>query len=310
MSTNETTLLPEGVETRFAQIESTMANLAAGDRTTGGAARSLTATATATVVAVGPCPRLLEAATALRPHARAGAIRAILIASGDRSTPSVRVSAAEIALEGLREAFINNAVAALRLPNLPALVWWRGGEPSQLENLAELADRLVVDVDDPQPVWRRIDAIVDKTAVSDLRWTALTRWRALMAHFFDMPGVPEAAATFTRLRVAGSDPYSARLFAGWLRASLKWRNVAVEYEEQPGEAMSAVIFGNGNAELALRRVPGSTCVEGSVRLNGREASRIASLGGHSLAALIAEELRMRSHDMAFEKAVRMVGEMA
>jgi len=307
MSSPNATLLPDGVETPFAQIESTMAKLSAGDRPPVAAARSLTATGTATVVAVGPCARLLEAATALRPHARAGAIRAILIASGDRSTPIVRVTSSEIALEGMRQEFINNAVAALRLPSLPALVWWRGGETGQPESLAELADRLVIDVKDPEAVWRRIDAIVEKTAVSDLRWTALTRWRALMAHFFDMPGVAEAAARFTSLKIEGSDPFSARLFASWLRASLKWNNVTVELAAQAGDAINAVIFGNGNEELALRKVPGTSCVEGSARLNGREASRIASLGEQNLATLIAEELRVRSRDTAFEKAVRMAG---
>ena len=310
MSTTATTLLPDGVETTFPQIESTMAKVAAGEGPPVAAARSLTATATATVVAVGPGARLLEAVTALRPHARAGAIRSILVASGDRPTPAVRVTASEISLEDLRPAFINNAVAALRLPSLPTLVWWRGGEEEQPESLAELADRLMIDVEDPGPVWRRIDAIVEKSAVSDLRWTRLTRWRALMAHFFDIPGVPEAASRFTRLRLEGSDPYCARLFAGWLAASLKLRNVATEFVERPGDALSTVLFGNGNQELALRKVPARQCVEGSARLNGREVSRIASLGDQSLAALIAEELRIRSRDMVFENAVRMVGALA
>ena len=310
MSTTPPTLLPDGVETTFAEIESTMAKVAAGDRAPVAGARSLTATATATVVAVGPCDRLLEAATALRPHARAGAIRSILIASGNRATPAVRVTACEISLEGMRPVFINNAVAALRLPSLPALVWWRGVEQDQPESLAELAGRLVIDVEDPGAVWQRIDAILEKSAVSDLRWTRLTRWRALMAHFFDIPGVPEAAARFTRLRIEGSDPHCARLFAGWLASSLKLRDVAPEFQQKSGAAVSTVVFGNGKQELTLRQVAGSICVEGSARLDGREVSRIASLGDQSLSALIAEELRVRSRDVAFEKAVRMAGAFA
>jgi glucose-6-phosphate dehydrogenase assembly protein OpcA len=307
MSAADGALLPDGVETDFGNIEATMATLAAGDRAPGAAAYSRGAIAMATVVALGPCARLLEAAVALRQHARAGAIRAILVAVGDRATPVVRVTASEIALEGLRESFINNVVAALRLPSLPALVWWRGGDADRTEDLAELADRLVLDVENPDPVWRRVDTIVKKAAVTDLRWTALTRWRSLMAHFFDMPGVPEAAAKFTSLTVEGRDPFSARLFAAWLGASLKWQDVTVRYEQQGGEAINSVSFGNGNEALILRRVPNSTCVEGIARLRGRETSRIASLGKPSLATLIAEELRVRSHDPAFERAVRMVG---
>jgi glucose-6-phosphate dehydrogenase assembly protein OpcA len=307
MSMADGQLLTDGVETSFQQIESTMARLAAGDCAPVAAARSLGAMAMATVVAVGPSERLPEAAAALRSHARAGAIRAILIASGDRATPAVRVTASEIALEGLRKAFVNNAVAALRLPSLPALVWWRGGDPDEPEDLAELADRVVLDAENPEAVWHRLDALVEKVAVTDLRWTALTRWRALMAHFFDMPGVGEAAAKFSRLRIDGSDPYSARLFAAWLAASLKWHHVSTRFEQQPGNPINAVTFGNGNEELVLRRVPGSGCVEGLARLHGRVASRIAAPGERSLTALIAEELRVRSHDTAFEEAVRMVG---
>lgn len=301
------TLLPDGVETSFAEIESTMARLASGERKGIAAARSLASIATATVVAVGPRIRLVEAAVALKSHAQAGGIRAILIASGDRATPDVRVTPSEIALEGLRTEFLNNAVAALRLPSLPALVWWRGGEPAQTEDVARLADRLVLDAEDPAPLWKRVEALVRETAVSDLRWTALTRWRALMAHFFDMPGVAAAAATFTRLHVSGSDLPAARLFAGWLGASLRGRHAQIQVEQRGGAAIETVTFGNDREELSLRRLPDSSCVEGHARLEGREASRIASLGDQSLTVLIAEELRVRSRDVAFEAAVRAAG---
>src|SRR5688500_20160150 len=176
-------LLPDGVETPFAEIESTMARLASGGRTRPGA-RSLAATATATVVAVGPGARLIEAAAALKGHAQTGGIRAILIACGDRSAPGVRVTSSEIALDGLRDEFIDNAVAALRLPSLPALLWWRGGDPTEIRRLAPLADRLVLDAEDPEPLWRDLETLGAETPLSDLRWAALTRWRALMAHFF------------------------------------------------------------------------------------------------------------------------------
>jgi glucose-6-phosphate dehydrogenase-like protein OpcA len=297
-------LLPDGVETTFAEIESTMARIAAGQHPPVAAARSLTASATATVVAVGPRGRLVEAVEALKAHAHAGGIRAILIAAGDRSTPGVRVTSCEIALDGLRTEFIDNAVAALRLPSLPALLWWRGGEPAQTEDLAPLADRLVLDAENPEPTWSRVEAIARQTPVSDLRWTALTRWRALMAHFFDMPGVPVAAQRFTRLVITGSDGPSARLFAGWLGASLKWRQVQVAIEQRPGAPIEAVTFGSDREELSLRRLPGSTCVEARARLEQRETSRTTSLGKQSLTDLVAEELRVRSHDVAFEAAVR------
>jgi Glucose-6-phosphate dehydrogenase subunit len=307
VSASDHTLLPEGVETSFSEIEKTMARLASGERKGMAGARSLASIATATVVAVGPRSRLVEAAVALKSHAQTGGIRAILIASGDRPTPDVRVTASEIALEGLRTDFVNNAVAALRLPSLPAVVWWRGGEPAHSEGVARLADRLVLDAEDPAPLWARVDALLREVPVSDLRWTALTRWRAMMAHFFDMPGAAAAAARFTRLHVAGSDLPAARLLAGWLGTSLGDRQAEIAVEQRAGAAIESVSFGNDREELSLRRLPDSTCVEANARFEGRETSRITSLGDQSLTLLIAEELRIRSRDVAFESAVRAVG---
>ena len=79
-----------------------------------------------------------------------------------------------------------------------------------------LADRLVLDAEDPGPVWARVAALAERTATSDLRWTRLTRWRALMAHFWDIPEVRAAAPGFNRLRIEGSDLHAARLYAAWL----------------------------------------------------------------------------------------------
>ena len=301
------TLLPDGVETTFAQIESTLAGLASnGPRGTANG-RSLAKVATATVVAIGPRARLVEAAAALKTHADAGGIRAILVAVGDRPSPAVRVTASEIALDGLRAEFVDNALAALRLPSLPAVLWWRGGEPGHVEHAAPLADRLVLDAEDPLPLWSRIDALAEHVPVSDLRWTALTRWRALLANFFDLPGVTEAAPGFTRLEIAGADAAAARLLAGWLRASVKPAAAQVRVEERGGADIDSIVFGNDRDELRLRRLPNGPCVEARARIEGREASRIVSIGNRTLAALIGEELRIRSRDLAFEAAVRAAG---
>jgi hypothetical protein len=299
-------LLPGAVETRFGTIEQTMVRLLAGDRLPSPPLRALASTATATVVAVGPRERLVDAAAALRPHAQTGGIRAILIAVGTLSTPDVRVTASEILLDGLRTDFVNNAVAALRLPSLPALLWWRGGDPDRAVSLAKLADRLVLDAADPAPLWARLDALAREAPVSDLRWTALTRWRALMAHFFDLPGVPEAAASFDRLHVTGSDAHSGRLFAGWLTAALKRTPADTRIVPGAQGSIEAASFAGGGNELKLQR-RGAACVEGHARVGGRETSRISSLGDQALSALIAEELRVRPRDLAFESSVRAAG---
>ena len=96
----------------------------------------------------------------------------------------------------MKPQFLNNAVAALRLSSLPTLVWWRGGSVDALEGVAELADRVVLDDDQPEATWARAVTLFEDSAFSDLRWARLTEWRALMAHFFDIPEVLAAAEIF------------------------------------------------------------------------------------------------------------------
>ena len=97
----------------------------------------------------------------------------------------------------LKPQYVDNAVAALRLSSLPTLVWFRGGSQDLLGELAQLADRVVLDEIDPLASWKQSLTLLDRTAFSDLRWARLTRWRTLMAHFFDIPRVRHVARSFT-----------------------------------------------------------------------------------------------------------------
>jgi glucose-6-phosphate dehydrogenase assembly protein OpcA len=260
---------------------------------------------TATIVVAGPPSRLVGVAQALSELKDVG-VRAVLISYGDNPAPTVRVSRHTVALDGLCARYLNNAVAALRLSSLPTLVWWRGGDVENLEGLARLADRLVLDAEDPRSAWAAVETLAQRTAVSDLRWTRLTRWRALMAHFFDIADVRDAASEFRTLRVEGSDLYAARLFAGWLVSSLNSRErIPPDFREKPGAPpIEAVALGDGAQELTLRLAANRTCVEATARVRGlAPASRIVSLGDEGLGVLLGEELRIRSRDLAFERAV-------
>ena len=300
-------LLPDGVDVPFADIETALGRGAIGDAR-GGHGRALTAT----IVVVGSRRRLAEAADAL--DRLTTGVRAILISEGGEASPTVRVSQRSVAIEGLCPEYWNNAVAALRLSSLPTVVWWRGGAPNALEGLGDLADRLVLDAEDPVAVWERAPALVEQTALSDLRWTRLTRWRALMAHFFDIPEVRASAPQLRRLQIEGSDRHLARLLAGWLSSTLK-STTPMATELHPGAdggaPLARVRLGDGEQELLLRLSSSGTCVEAAIRVDGHaEGSRIASLGDQHLSALIGEELRIRSRDPAFERALTAAGGIA
>ena len=100
--------------------------------------------------------------------------------------------------------------------------------------------------------------------------------------------------------------HAARLYAGWLASSVSWGSgMKMELRTQRGQAaIERIEFGDAQQALTLRLVPGGGCVETSVRVRGHAgASRVVSLGDQRLVALLGEELRIRSRDLAFEKAV-------
>lgn len=258
----------------------------------------------ATVVIVGPRDRMREAADALAQASESGGVRAILIVADADAAPSVRVAPEGILIEGLKPDYFDNAVAALRLSSLPTVVWWRGGSADVLRGLAALADRVVLDAPDPTEVWPMVAGLAEHTAVTDVRWARLTRWRTLMAHFFDIPEVRDAAASFHALEIHGRDRHAARLFAGWLTSSLNLDGrISVSLQEHAAAPpLEYVLLAGERHRLTLRLAKSRTCVVTSVD-GGSGASRIVSLGDQSLAAVIAEELRVRSHDASFERSI-------
>jgi glucose-6-phosphate dehydrogenase assembly protein OpcA len=263
----------------------------------------------ATVVAVGSADRLVEAEETLRTLGDVGTVRGILIAEGGDPAPPARVAGNTVTVHGLKPEYINNAVAALRLSSLPTLVWWRGGSPDMLRGLAALADRVVLDEPEPEAIWARAVTLFDDSAISDIRWARLTRWRALMAQFFDMSEVQAASSAFTRLRVRAGDRVSARLFAAWLSSSVRFdERFEVEIDDAGADApIQAIRLGNPEQELILRLAGSPTCLETFASVDGeRRASRVVSLGDQSLTGLMTEELRIRSRDTAFERALSSI----
>ncbi len=260
---------------------------------------------TATLVIAGSAARLSEAVDMLRANEDdAGSLHIVrVVTEGDAG---VDEGADVVTIQGLRPEYVNNAIAAVRLSSLPTVIWWRGGSPEGVDGAVGLSDRLVLDVEDPWPVWRRIPPLFEQAAITDIRWARLTRWRAAMAHFFDLSQVRAASASFSSLSISGGDRAQCALFAGWLDASLGWKGRVVPQNSSAasGAPMETVTLAGDAGELSLNLLPDTTCVNTQARL-GTEilASRVVSLGDQSLRTLLAEELRVRSRDLAFERAV-------
>jgi glucose-6-phosphate dehydrogenase assembly protein OpcA len=264
---------------------------------------------TATIVAVGPPERTREAQQVLQALAVTTPVRNILITLGDSPQPEIRTEGDVVTIDGLLPRYLNNAVARLRVSSMPSLAWWRGGERQELEDLAELVDRVVLDSTDPVSDWGVADTIAQTTTISDLRWTRLTRWRSLMAQFFDIPDTRTAGTVFSALVVEAGDLWSGRLFAGWMASRLPaGESLQIEVAEMPkGAPIESIALTGDGTRLSLRLLPGKQCIESSVEKAGQVlAKRVGPAGDGRLDVLLGEELRFRSRDVAFEDALRQV----
>jgi len=143
----------------------------------------------------------------------------------------------ELRLRGSRAKAPASIVEPLLISDLPVFLRWRG-EPAwgaqELEQLVEIADRLIVDStewDDLPFPYRKLEELFPRTAVSDIAWERTSRWRSLLASLW-----PEVGEVGT-IRVKGTEA-QAWLLAGWLRSRLGRADIAMEHE--PAEKLVGI----------------------------------------------------------------------
>jgi glucose-6-phosphate dehydrogenase assembly protein OpcA len=135
----------------------------------------------------------------------------------------------EIRLFGKAARHPASIVLPLLIPDLPAFCRWRGRPPwdaSELDEIVGVVDRLVVDSREwpglPR-AYRRLEALFDRVAVSDIAFRRLLPWRLRMAESW--PGI----GNVSRLHVVGPRA-DALLLTGWLRSRLR-RDVSLSRED-------------------------------------------------------------------------------
>ena len=249
------------------------------------------------VVEAGPgCPDCLEATlnTVVERHP----CRAIVIR---RTTEPGRTIEAEIAalchlpspdrpqvcserivLRASDEGFdlMPGAVRPLLEANLPFVLWWtedpRTNQAVFLD-LAHESSRLILDLPDPEAdpsaVRMGLDPSVNPFA-RDTSWFGITRWRELVAQFFDGPDpldtLHKLASVEILAEVPGSSPTTPRVaawLAAWLAGQLGWEplkrsdNGSGHLEasfQSPSGPVNVVIKTNGGVEGSAARVLGVT----------------------------------------------------
>lgn len=192
-----------------------------------------------------------------------------------------------------------SVVLPLLLPDSPVVVWWPGRPPVSpgTDSLGRLANRRISDSSAAQ---RSVETIIDRArnhsrGDTDLAWTRLTPWRALLAAALDQYPATIQSATVAAAR----DNAPAQLMAAWLEAQLK---VKVELTTSRGPGLTLIKLGTAAGDIAIERADGlmaAYTVPGQPR-------RLVALKRRGLPELITEELRRLDTDDIYNRACRVL----
>jgi glucose-6-phosphate dehydrogenase assembly protein OpcA len=187
-----------------------------------------------------------------------------------------------------------SVVVPLLLPDAPVVAWWPAEAPEVPADdpVGALAQRRITDAASCK---RPAAALQDRIASyhpgdTDLSWTRLTLWRALLAAALDQP--PHEEVTSVRV-VGGSDNPSADLLAGWL--SLNLRCPVTRTKASGVEGMLSVRMERAGGPITIERPDEDVAVLGTP---GR-ADRKVALPRRSAGECLAEELRRLDPDEVY-----------
>lgn len=187
-------------------------------------------------------------------------------------------------------------VLPLLLPDSPTVVWWPHEGPDDLagDPIGALATRRITDAagcDDPQAALLN-RARHHRPGDTDLTWTRLTRWRALL-----VAAVEQVGATVTGARVISApDNAPATLLATWLSHRL---GVPVQRADGEGIGVNEVALTTTAGDIVIRR-PGDTTAE---YLVPGQPPRTVALRRRLLTDLLTEELQRLDPDEVFEQTL-------
>lgn len=191
-----------------------------------------------------------------------------------------------------------SCVVPLLLPDAPVVAWWPYESPPvpAEDPIGKLAQRRITDAASERNPIRAIEARV-KSYVdgdTDLAWTRLTLWRAVLAAALDLP--PFEKITAASVVGDGNSP-SADLLAGWLAVALKLP--VRRGKTGVGEGIVTVEFERRSGSVILHRPDGRI---GTLTQPGQPDRRVA-LQRRPLADCLAEELRRLDADEIYETAL-------
>jgi glucose-6-phosphate dehydrogenase assembly protein OpcA len=187
----------------------------------------------------------------------------------------------------------DSVVLPLLLPDSPVAVWWASNAPMDPAHdpLGALAQRRITDAAavtrGKQKAMHTLCAAYSP-GNTDLAWTRLTPWRALLASALDQYELPVTSAVVTAERISPS----ADLMAVWLRERLKIR---VERKSSKGPGITEIVLETKKGPIRITRLDGKLATISSPE----RPDRPIALKRLEIPALLAEELRRLDEDNVY-----------
>jgi glucose-6-phosphate dehydrogenase assembly protein OpcA len=207
----------------------------------------------------------------------------------------------ETALIRLRGEVCRHAesvVLPLLLPDAPVAVWWPSNPPGDpaADPLGALGQRRITDA--AAATRGRTKAMQAQCAAyargnTDLAWTRLTRWRALLAAALDQHQVKVRRASVSAERISPS----ADLLVAWLQDRLK---VTVDRHSSDGPGITEVVMETADGDIRVARPGGGLATFSSPG----NPDRPVALPRRALPELLAEELRRLDEDEVYAATAR------
>jgi glucose-6-phosphate dehydrogenase assembly protein OpcA len=191
-----------------------------------------------------------------------------------------------------------SVVLPLLLPDSPVAVWWPTDAPDDPagDAIGALAQRRITDA--AEATRAKSKAIRTQCASysrgnTDLAWTRITPWRALLAASLDQHPEKVRSASVTAERISPS----ADLLVAWLADRLK---IDVTRHSSDGPGITEVVMTTKSGDIRISRPDGRLAVFTSPG----QPDRPVALKRRTIPALLAEELRRLDEDDTYAAAAR------
>lgn len=189
-----------------------------------------------------------------------------------------------------------SVVLPLLLPDSPVVVWWPSKAPEvpSQDAIGRLGQRRLTDAESTSSPIRALRAVARHYSPgdTDLSWTRLTPWRALLAAALDQTS---AKVTGGHLVTGAGNP-AAELLVAWLESRLRIR---ITTERGDADHISSVTLNTAIGDVTIERINDTTC---NFSVPGA-AEHTVPLGARTHAELLAEDLRRLDRDEIYQETI-------